>query len=353
MRRFGILTGGGDCPGLNAVIRAVVRTVHPRGGTMLGICNGFAGLVLDDVRELGVNDVSGILPRGGTILGSSNRDDPFAWKGDIDGVRYEGDVSARALATARQHDLEGIIVVGGDGTQLIGHRLMQRGLPAIGVPKTIDNDLEATDRTFGFDTAVSICSDAIDRLHTTAESHHRVMFVEVMGRDTGWIALHAGLAAGADVILLPEIPFRADSVLAAIRGREARGKRFSIVCVAEGARLEDGERVYQGGGSLGGVAHRIAERLVELGGIDARTTMLGHVQRGGTPTAFDRVLATRLGVCAAEEALAGRWGTLAALRGDAVVPVPIADAVARQRRVDPRGELVRTARATGVRFGDE
>ncbi|MCO4769085.1 MAG: 6-phosphofructokinase [Deltaproteobacteria bacterium] len=366
-RRIGILTGGGDCPGLNAVIRAVVRTVESEGEgiELFGIRNGFWGLIADVVDPLGPAHVSGILPRGGTILGSSNRDNPFDFKGVVHGETLEGDIADRVLENAARRGLEGVIVIGGDGTQDIGHRLSLRsrevgpGLGAIGVPKTIDNDLMATDRTFGFDTAVGICSEAIDRIHTTAESHHRVMFVEVMGRHAGWIALHAGLAAGGDVILIPEIPFSVASVAAAVEARRARGKGFSIVVVAEGAVPQGGDPVYRIAAdgtqrkSLGGIARIVAEEVERLTGLESRTTILGHVQRGGTPSAYDRVLASRFGVCAAREAIAGRWGTLAALRGNAVVPVPLSDAAGDQRLVDPHGEMVSVARATGVRFGDE
>jgi phosphofructokinase-like protein len=366
-RRIGILTGGGDCPGLNAVIRAAVRTVTSEGGGLevLGIRNGFHGLIADVVVPLRPNDVSGILPRGGTILGSSNRDDPFDFSGVVRGEELRGDVCGRALATAGRHGIEGLIVIGGDGTQDIAHRLSVRATEAgtplgvIGVPKTIDNDLKATDRTFGFDTAVGICSEAIDRVHTTAESHHRVMFVEVMGRSAGWIALHAGLAAGGDVILIPEIPFSVRSVAAAVEDRRARGKMFSIVVVAEGATPQGSDPVFQTASdgskrkSLGGIARIVAEEVERLTGLESRTTILGHVQRGGTPSAYDRVLATRFGVLAAREAIAGRWGVLAALRGASVVPVPLVDAVGSPRLVDPGGELVSVARATGVKFGDE
>lgn len=362
--RIGVLTGGGDCPGLNAVIRAVAKTAWTEGEgvELVGIRHGFHGLVTGRLEPLATGAVSGILPRGGTILGSSNRDDPFDWDGPIDGEHVTGDVSARALATAKQWELDGIVVIGGDGTQDIGHRLSARSggsLGVVGVPKTIDNDLRATDRTFGFDTAVGIACEAIDRIHTTAESHHRVMFVEVMGRSAGWIALHAGLAAGGDVILIPEIPFTSAAVARAVQHRRERGKNFSIVVVAEGAAPRGGDPVFRVAAdgskrkSLGGISRIVAEEVERLAKVETRTTILGHVQRGGTPSAFDRVLATRMGVCAAREALAGRWGSLAALRGDGVVPVPLEDAVGAPRLVDPEGELVSAARATGVRFGDE
>jgi len=365
-KRIGILTGGGDCPGLNAVIRAVVRTLGSGGDwEVIGIRNGFGGLIAGDFAPLSQPAVSGILPRGGTILGSSHRDDPFDFHGVVDGERLDGDVSRRVLDNADGAGLDGVVVIGGDGTQLIGHRLSERAFQAgrsfrvVGVPKTIDNDLQATDRTFGFDTAVGICSEAIDRLHTTAESHHRVMYVEVMGRHAGWIALHSGLAAGGDVVLIPEIPFRVASVAAAIEDRRARGKHFSIVVVAEGAVPEGGDPVFRVASdgtkrkSLGGIAQIVAEAVEELTGLESRTTILGHVQRGGTPSAFDRLLATRFGVSAARQVIDGNWGTMVALRGADVVPVPLVMAVGSQRLVDPAGELVSVARATGVRFGDE
>lgn len=365
MQRIGVLTGGGDCPGLNAVIRAVVRTLGVGRWEVIGIRNGFGGLISGDYMPLTQSAVSGILPRGGTILGSSNRDDPFDFHDVVHGERLDGDVSALVLDNARKEGLDGLVVIGGDGTQLIGHRLSERAYQAggalriVGVPKTIDNDLQATDRTFGFDTAVAICSQAIDRLHTTAESHHRVMYVEVMGRHAGWIALHAGLAAGGDVILIPEIPFSVASIAAAIEKRRARGKSFSIVVVAEGAAPQGGDPVFLVASdgtrrkSLGGIARIVADEVERLTGLESRTTILGHVQRGGTPSAFDRVLATRFGVAAAQQVIAGNWGTMVALRGSEVVPVPLVSAVGSQRLVDPEGELLRVARATGVRFGDE
>ena len=366
-RRVGILTGGGDCPGLNAVIRAVVRTLGTDDAAWeaVGIRNGFGGLIAADYVPLGEGAVSGILPRGGTIIGSSNRDDPFDFHGVVGGARLDGDVSQRVLDNATAAGLEGVVVIGGDGTQLIAHRLQERAAErgqafrVVGVPKTIDNDLMATDRTFGFDTAVGICSEAIDRIHTTAESHHRVMYVEVMGRHSGWIALHAGLAAGGDVILIPEIPFRVASVAAAVEARRARGKGFSIVVVAEGASPEGGDPVYRLASdgsrrrSLGGIARIVAEEVERLTGLESRTTILGHVQRGGTPSAYDRLLATRFGVAAARQVIAGTWSAMVALRGASVVAVPLGTAVGAQRLVDPEGELVGVARATGVRFGDE
>jgi phosphofructokinase-like protein len=359
--RVGILTGGGDCPGLNAVIRAVVRTFESEGDgvTAVGIRDGFLGLIQDRMGELVPNEVSGLLPRGGTILGSSNRDNPFDFDGEIDGEHVTGDVTERVLRAVERRQLDALVVIGGDGTQSIADRFADHGVSVVGVPKTIDNDLAATDRTFGFDTAVAVCTEAIDRIHTTAESHHRAMVVEVMGRHSGWIALHAGLSSGGDVILIPEIPFEFERVFDAIRHRSARGKRFSIVVVAEGAMPVGGQPTYYrtvatgyDKGRLGGVGKTVADAIEDAVGLEARTTILGHVQRGGTPTAFDRLLATRFGVCAARQVLSGNFRTMAALRGNEVVPVPLAEAVAEPNLVDPHGSLVSVARATGISFGD-
>ncbi|MEE2827897.1 MAG: ATP-dependent 6-phosphofructokinase [Myxococcota bacterium] len=360
--RVGILTGGGDCPGLNAVIRAVVRGLHNEGGAeveTLGFFDGFLGVIADRTCPLGPDAVSGILPRGGTILGSSNRDNPFDFHGVIDGVQVDGDVTERVLDTVERNSLDALVVIGGDGTLSIADRFAGLGVPLVGVPKTIDNDLAATDRTFGFDTAVGICSEAIDRIHTTAESHHRVMFVEVMGRHAGHIALHAGTASGGDVILIPEIPFTVESICEAVEARRGRGKHFSIVVVSEGAAPLGGGQVFyrtvETGaekGRLGGVSNQVAAEVEQRVGLETRTTILGHVQRGGSPSAFDRVLATRFGVCAARQVLSGNFRTMASLRGPTVRPVPLAEAVAEPARVDPQGELVSVARASGISFGD-
>jgi ATP-dependent phosphofructokinase / diphosphate-dependent phosphofructokinase len=361
--KVGILTGGGDCPGLNAVIRAVVRAVHVEGGPgveTLGFRDGFLGVITDRTMPLHSDTVSGILPRGGTILGSSNRDDPFDFDGLIDGEPVTGDVSARAIANMERHGVDALVVIGGDGTLALADRFAQLGVQVVGVPKTIDNDLSATDQTFGFDTAVGVASEAIDRIHTTAYSHHRVMFVEVMGRHAGWIGLHAGTASGGDVILLPEIPFTLESVCGAIEDRRARGKQFSIVVASEGAALAGGEQVYYRTvktgaerGRLGGVCSMLAPMVEERVGLETRATILGHIQRGGTPSAFDRILATRFGVCAARQVLARNFRTMASLRGPEVRPVPLQDAVAEPHRVRADSELVGVARATGIRFGDE
>jgi ATP-dependent phosphofructokinase / diphosphate-dependent phosphofructokinase len=330
--RIGILNGGGDCPGLNAVIRAVVRKgVEHHGCQIVGIRNGYRGLLEGTAGELSTENVRGILHRGGTILGTS-RVNPFAVEGGVDRLR-------ETLAALR---LDGVIVVGGEGTLATAAKLSAEGVSIVGVPKTIDNDLAATDYTFGFDTAVQVATDAIDRLHTTAESHNRVMVLEVMGRHAGWIALYAGVAGGADVILIPEHPFDVDQVCSHLRHRHARGHFFSIVVVAEGSEPREGtlempeyERDEFGRPKLGGISTTIAEEIQRRTGFETRVTILGHVQRGGTPTATDRVLATRYGIAAIDLAAQGRWGSMVSLRGASIVDVPLDDAVAELKRVPP------------------
>jgi len=322
--RIGILTGGGDCPGLNAVIRAVVRKgVEHHGHQVIGFRNGWKGVLEANVMELSPLSARGILHRGGTILGTS-RVDPFRVEGGVDLVRENLDA----------YRIDGLIVVGGEGTLGCAAKMVTEGVRVVGVPKTIDNDLAATDYTFGFDTAVQVACDAIDRLHTTAESHNRVMVLEVMGRHAGWIGLHAGLAGGADVILIPEHPFDIAEVCEHIRHRHASGHQFSIVVVSEGSVPKEGtldppqyERDEFGRPRLGGISNMIADEINRRTGFDTRVTILGHVQRGGTPTAWDRVLATRYGVAAIDLADAGEWGRMVALRGVEVVSVPLDDAV--------------------------
>ena len=330
--RIGILTGGGDCPGLNAVIRAVVRkgvTVH--GHSIVGFRHGWRGVIEGDVVDLDLDAVRGLLPRGGTILGSS-RTNPF--KSD-DGVERVRDT----LATER---IDAVIAIGGEDTLGVAHRLGEHGLRMVGVPKTIDNDLSATEVTFGFDTAVQTATDAIDRLHTTAESHDRVMVVEVMGRHAGWIALHSGLAGGADVILIPERAFDIAEVCERLRHRSRRGENFSIVVVAEGAVPVEGTMTVAGGAvdefghvQLGGVANRVTEEIEERTGFDTRVTILGHVLRGGTPTAFDRVLATRFGIAAIDAVHEGAAGEMVALQCGSIVRVSLGEAVGTLKTVTP------------------
>lgn len=342
-RHIGILTGGGDAPGLNAVIRAVVKYgVGQKGWILSGIEDAFDGLVASPmrVRRLVPRNCGGLLSRGGTILGTTNRGDPFRWK---DGVDHALDVR-RGLDRL---GIEGLIVVGGDGTMRIADRLMrEHRVPVVGVPKTIDNDLGATDLTFGFQSAVDCVADALDRLHTTAESHDRCLVVEVMGRDAGFIALHGGIAGGADVILIPEIPWDIDRITAKLAQRRRLGRPFALIVVSEAAGPKSGVLPK---GKAGQVV--VDALLAAEPDLDVRLTILGHLQRGGGPNSFDRVLATRFGVCAVDLVEAGRWGELVALRGDEVRGVPLAEAVVANRAVPLDGELVRVARSVGVELG--
>jgi ATP-dependent phosphofructokinase / diphosphate-dependent phosphofructokinase len=334
--RIGILTGGGDCPGLNAVIRAVARRTLDRGAEVVGVREGWRGLVDGIVRPLGYREISGILPRGGTILGTS-RTNPYKLDGGID----------RVVASFDERGLDALVAIGGEDTLGVAAQLYaEREFPVVGVPKTIDNDLSATDYTFGFDTAVWIATEAIDRLHTTAESHNRVMVVEVMGRHTGWIAVMSGIAGGADMILIPEQPATVEQACAELRRRHERGKDFSIVVVSEGYELtyESGERrtVAQAGEldafghiRLGGVGHELGQEIEDRTGYETRVTVLGHVQRGGSPTPRDRVLATRFGLKAADLVEQERWGSMAALHGDTIEEVPIAEATRELKQVPP------------------
>jgi len=359
-KTLAILTGGGDCPGLNGVIRAVVRSAVGRHGwRVLGIEDGFDGLVGEPRwRYLPLESVRGILRRGGTILGTSNRGNPFRYPVEVDGKIELRDISDDILATFKKLGADVLIAVGGDGTLKIAQGLFEKGLPVIGVPKTIDNDLWATDVTFGYQTAVEIVTEALDRLHTTAESHHRAMIVEVMGRDAGWIALESGIAGSADAILIPEIPYSIDRVCAMIEHRRKTGRKYSIIVVAEGSLSKDGKKTVQqtatenlGVERLGGVGYSVARQLEDCMGLETRVVILGHLQRGGSPTSFDRVLASRFGVKAVELIERGAFGRMVALKGQQVVDVEIARAVSRLNLVDPDGELVTTAEALGIMVG--
>jgi len=361
LKRLAILTGGGDCPGLNAVIRAVAKTsFHRYKVEIMGIMDGFGGLIENKSFLLEDRDVSGILHRGGTILGTTNRDNPFRYPvGKENGKTVWGDVSERAIKNLASMGADALVVVGGDGSLNIGNELHKKGVPIVGIPKTIDNDLSATDVTFGFDTALNTATDAIDKLHTTAESHHRVMILEVMGRDAGWIALHSGIAGGADVILIPEIPFSYEAICRKIADRRLRGKKFSIMVVAEGAKLPDGSNVFQTEvkdnphhNKLGGVAEIIGREIQENCGVETRVTVLGHLQRGGTPTPFDRILGTRFGVKAVELAMNAEFGKMVCLCSSTVHSVSLEAAVAEQKLVKPDCELVRAAKSVGISFGD-
>jgi ATP-dependent phosphofructokinase / diphosphate-dependent phosphofructokinase len=331
MARIGILTGGGDCPGLNPVIRAVVRKALIEGYEIVGIKNGWKGLIENDTMPLNIDAVSGILPRGGTILGTS-RTNPYKKEGDLQKVKD----------TFKKLGLDALVAVGGEDTLGVASKLIKDGLPNIvGVPKTIDNDLSATDYTFGFDTALNVAMECIDRLHTTAESHHRIMVAEVMGRHAGWIAIEAGIAGGADVILIPEIPIDLDEVCAVIKKRHERGKTFSIVVVSEGAQFKDGPMVLQeqkldafGHVRLGGIGEDLAAQIEKRTGFETRVTVLGHIQRGGSPTAFDRVLGTRFGVKAVELVKNKKFGKMVALAGIKIIDVPLEDAVKALKTVD-------------------
>lgn len=354
MERIGILTSGGDCPGLNAVIWAVVRTAcEVYGAGVIGIHDGFTGLLPGGVtRHMSIDDVRGLLMLGGTVLGTTNR-------GPFD-LTDEGDPLPSAVANfeavverSRSLGLDCLIVSGGDGSLRIARVLHHMGLRLIGVPKTIDNDLAATERTFGFETAVAVAVEAIDRLHTVAVAHHRVMIAEVMGRNAGWIALHAGIAAGADAILIPEIPFQWEALVRMVAERRERGRSYGLMVVAEGAHPVGGQQMFQAEGRLGGIANVVGEELARRAGIETRVTVLGHVQRGGTPVPSDRLLAVRFGEAAVHLAARGGSGRMVALRADQVVDVSLDEAVMCCKVVPVLSQLVRTARSTGVYFGDE
>ena len=357
---IGILTGGGEGPGLNAVIRAATLALLGSGARVTGIERGFLGLMRERVRPLMAHDVEDILDQGGTILGTHNKADPFH-----DAENGGADLSAQVLRYARDElGLDGVLAIGGDGTMSIAWRLHQAGLPMVGVPKTIDNDLACTERTFGFDSAVAVVAEAIGRLRTTARAHGRVMIVETMGRYAGWIALEGGLAGGADVILLPEVPFEPEIVLRRCREREDAGQRgfgdgSTIICIAEGAAPRGGRMTVARTMAdspdpirLGGVGEQVRAMLEPHLRSEVRTTLLGHVQRGGTPTAFDRVLATRFGHAAARLALEGRFGSMTALQADNCVAVPLQDVAGKTRRVDADHALVQAARSLGLCLGD-
>lgn len=362
IQKIGVLTGGGDCPGLNAVVRAVAKTaIYQYGIEVVGIRDGYEGLVENQTQTLTDHDVSGILPRGGTILGTSNTADPFNYvTKDSNGKIWTHDRSMDVMKNMEKLKLDGLIVIGGDGTQSIGLKLYELGLPVIGVPKTIDNDLASTDITFGFDSALSVATEAVDRLHTTGESHKRAMILEVMGRYAGWIALRSGIAGGGDAILIPEIPYDIGQICDAVHRRIDRGKKFSIIVVAEGAKPKDGNMVVQQTieGSpdpirLGGIGQVVASQIQLCSGLESRVTVLGHLQRGGSPTPFDRWLATRFGVEAVHLLLKNQFGTMVALKGQDIVFVPLKEAVSQLRRVNPNSEEVLVAKAVGTSFGDE
>lgn len=353
-KKIGILTGGGDCPGLNPAIRAVAKTaIHCYKMEVIGIEDGYEGLIENKTRKLESQDVSGILTQGGTILGTSNRANPFAYGEE------KKDVSQKVLSNFRNQNLDALVCIGGDGTLHIAHELVQLGMPIVGIPKTIDNDVEATDFTIGFDSAVAVATEAIDNIHSTAESHHRVMIIELMGRYTGWVALHAGVAGGGDIILIPEIPYRIGKICQEVKRRSQIGKRFSIIVVAEGVKFEDKGLVVKRRVKtstdpirLGGVSYKIAQRIEELTGLETRVIILGHLQRGGKPTDFDRILATQLGKKAVDMILSEKFGHMSSLRCGETTSVPIESAIRSLKKVDLASPLVEAARAVGTCFGD-
>ncbi|HEX9704142.1 MAG TPA: ATP-dependent 6-phosphofructokinase [Gemmatimonadales bacterium] len=354
--KIAITTGGGDAPGLNAVIRGAVLAALHRGWQCFGIRRGYDGLLGEDrIVPLGATEVRGITHLGGTILATTNRGDPFRWREQLpDGAWAERDRSDEAVARFHAQGFDALIAIGGDGSLALAHRLHEKGIPVVGVPKTIDNDVEGTVASFGFDTAVNTATDAIDKLHSTAESHERVMVVEVMGRNAGFIALNAGLAGSADVILIPEIPFDIECVCAKIREREAAGIRFSIVVVAEGAAPKGGELSFQDveRRRLGGMADKVGRAIEQRTGKETRTLVLGHLQRGGSPTTFDRLLGLRFGAAAVRFVGEGKFGSMVALIRPGIGAVPLTDVIGRTRRVDVEGDTVQTARDLGISFGD-
>jgi 6-phosphofructokinase 1 len=357
--RIGIVTGGGDCPGLNAVIRAVAKAATMRGWETLGIMGGFDGLLEPrQFRVLDYKALDGLLTRGGTILGTANRGQFSAKVGHGENRRLPKELLDQTKAGMDALGISALVSIGGDGSLTIAQQMHEHGIPIIGVPKTIDNDLEGTVLTFGFDSAVACATDALDRLHTTAESHNRVMVLEVMGRYAGWIALYAGIAGGADAILIPEIPFSYDSICAKINEREAKGKHFTLVIVAEGAREKDHDFVTSGSqeanreARLGGIGLVVADELSRRSGKESRCCVLGHLQRGGSPTTFDRVLCSMFGAMAVELIVAGDYGKMVAYTGKSIGSVPISEAVGRLKTVPVAGTMARTARALGITLGD-
>jgi 6-phosphofructokinase 1 len=359
-RSIAILTGGGDCPGTNAVIRAVAKkAILELGIEVIGIEDGFEGLVHHKWRKLGYEDVSGILTAGGTILGTSNKADPYRFAVGKGKALQFRNVSKTVISNLRKLDVACLVCIGGDGTLFIANKFHEDGVPIVAVPKTIDNDLRGTDVTFGFDTAVSIATEAIDRIHTTAQSHHRVMIVEVMGRTAGWIALYAGVAGGGDIILIPEIPYDIDSVIRKVKDRNKMGKRFSIVVISEGAKPKGGEVVMQKivknspeQVRLGGISFVLGHQIEQATGVETRQVVLGHLQRGGSPTSADRVLATRLGTKAVEMIESKQFGYMAAVKGNDIVAVKLEEIAKGPRNVPLKHPLIIAARSVGTCFGD-
>ena len=359
INKIGILTNGGDCPGLNAVIRAVVKKATQECGyEVIGIEDGFEGLIHNRHRKLTNDDVSGILTLGGTILGTSNRSNPYKYPVKNGSDFIYKDVSYDAIQCLRKLKIDCLVCVGGDGTLGIAHQLAKQGVSVVGIPKTIDNDVRGTDITFGFDTAVHIATEVVDRLHTTAESHHRVMILEVMGRHSGWIALHAGLAGGADTILIPEIPYNIQMVADCIKKRKRKGKRFTILVVSEGAKSKGGDIVIKEIVKdvtepirLGGISFVLGKEIETLTGIETRNVVMGHLQRGGSPSPFDRILGTQLGSKAVDFIMNKSFGYMVGVKGNSIVKVPLSKVAGGQRLVPLNHTLIETARSLGTCFG--
>ncbi|MBQ7908407.1 MAG: 6-phosphofructokinase [Elusimicrobiaceae bacterium] len=359
IRKIGILTAGGDCPGLNAVVRAVSKNALRQGVEVIGFKNGFDGVVRNEFIKITAETVSGILTLGGTILGTSNIANPFKYTLPPFGTPENPcDLSAVALHNFHANQLDALITIGGDGTLTMSQKFVDLGMPIVAVPKTIDNDLSATDQTFGFDSALNVATEAIDRIHTTAQSHHRVMIIETMGRYAGWIALRSAIAGGGDIVLIPEIPYNDDVIVEYLSKRRSQGKNFSIVVAAEGAKNEQGEQAITRTVAastdpirLGGIAYKLSDMIEKRANIESRACVLGHMQRGGTPTAFDRWLSTLYGAKAFDMVMEGKFGYMAAFRNFGITEVKIADAISKLKLVDPTGEEVRSALEVGMSFG--
>ena len=358
IKRVGVLTGGGDCPGLNAVIRGVTKALMGQGVEVYGVEDGFLGLIERRVRRLSWNNVSGILTIGGTILGTSNSANPFRHPVERNGQTTMEDFSDQTIAYIEELELDALVCIGGDGTMTIAHQMAQKGVNVVGVPKTIDNDLYGTDVTFGYDSAVTTATEAIDKIHTTAQSHHRIMIVEVMGRYAGWLALGSGIAGGGDVILIPELPYQIDAIHEAILNRSRKGKKFSIIVVAEGAKPEGGDvvvsRVVKESTDqirLGGISNKVGQKIEDISGLETRVTILGHVQRGGSPTPFDRILASRFGVRAADLICSSQFNKMVAVRGENIVAVPLDEVGGRCRKVPADSPLLEVARRIDMSMG--
>jgi len=358
-RRIAVLTGGGDCPGLNAVLRAITKkAILEHNLEIMGIEDGYEGLIRNRHQRLDYDDVSGILNLGGTILGTSNRANPFRYQVGRGKHPKFSDVSDKVVRNLKSLGAECLVCIGGDGTLSIAHGLSQKGVPIIGVPKTIDNDIQGTDVSFGFDSAVQVCTDAIDRLHSTAKSHHRVMIVEVMGRTAGWIALHSGIAGGGDIILLPELPYDLDPIMEVLKGRNRKGRRFSIIVVAEGAKSRGGEVVLQSQGDggvaserLGGIGFALGREIEQKADLETRVVVLGHLQRSGSPSAFDRILGTRLGSEAVNMIMAGRFGAMVGVKGNRLCQTPLKSIARGPRNVPKNHPLIGVAESVGTCMG--